>query len=495
MFYNYAGKTLKCIVSSATQVLGTGESGEKERVVTENCADFLVRLLPIVMMVKYGTKGSVVPRDAKETSSIALSWTNDLIQLSPSAGEAFLRRACAVVPVRSEFRKIALKTIMRTLTSLPETIQDDFMRQYLPKYSKVSQSMFRLFAVEMCGEIQNVQVSMSKEEKMEDEDEIDIKTQVLLVRTLLERSCDRIPSVRAAAMRVLGNVAESIVKNDNLSGPWALALIPALRGGSSERDRTPSKKSSSNFNQSLLEILRRRLNDINSAVKNAALRLMASVPGLLGENTEVIPTELVRVAARLATDKSVSTRKRALQLVTALLLRCPSNEEWQALWLQYVLPGIHDAETSVQNTSIEAVDRLILAPLSTSARRKENDTNSTWTMLRKIPLNSGCQTMLCLQTALQKAPSNRLTPRLLALLLDTAVKMEKNVNSGISWALLEQLVRTTKLQKHFDLDTVVKCFGTTLMAIEDDDELCSRHPSVIPSTFYWYHFFISMTFH
>ena len=121
-------------------------------------------------------------------------------------------------------------------------------------------------------------------------------------------------------------------------------------------------------------------------------------------------------------------------------------------------------------------------------RRKENDTNSTWTMLRKIPLNSGCQTMLCLQTALQKAPSNRLTPRLLALLLDTAVKMEKNVNSGISWALLEQLVRTTKLQKHFDLDTVVKCFGTTLMAIEDDDELCSCHPSVIPSTFYWYHF-------
>ena len=63
----------------------------------------------------------------------------------------------------------------------------------------------------------------------------------------------------------------------------------------------------------------------------------------------------VRVAARLATDKSVSTRKRALQLVTALLLRCPSNEEWQTLWLQYVLPGIHDAETTVQNISIEAV--------------------------------------------------------------------------------------------------------------------------------------------
>ena len=60
MFYKHAGKTLKCIVSSATQVLGTGESGEKEDVVTENCADLLVRLLPIVMMVKYGTKGSVV---------------------------------------------------------------------------------------------------------------------------------------------------------------------------------------------------------------------------------------------------------------------------------------------------------------------------------------------------------------------------------------------------------------------------------------------------
>ena len=190
----------------------------------------------------------------------------------------------------------------------------------------------------------------------------------------------------------------------------------------------------------------------------------------------------VRVAARLATDKSVSTRKRALQLVTALLLRCPSNEEWQTLWLQYVLPGIHDAETTVQNISIEAVDRLILAPLSSSARSKDVDTNSTWLLLRKIPLSSGCQTMLCLQTALRKAPSNRLTPRLLSLLLDTAVKMEKDVNSGISWALLQELVRTTKLQKHFDLDIVVKCFGTTLISIEDD-ELCSSHPSVIPSTF------------
>ena len=177
----------------------------------------------------------------------------------------------------------------------------------------------------------------------------------------------------------------------------------------------------------------------------------------------------------------MSTRKRALQLVTALLLRCFSNEEWQTLWLQYVLPGIHDAETTVQNISIEAVDRLILAPLSSSTRRKDVDTNSTWTLLRKIPLSSGNQTMLCLQTALRKAPSNRLTPRLLTLLLDTAVKMENDVNSGISWALLQELVRTTKLQKHFDLDIVVKCFGTTLISIEDD-ELCSSHPSVIPST-------------
>ena len=229
-----------------------------------------------------------VPRDAKETSNISLSWINDLIQLSPSAGGAFLRRACAVVPVRSEFRKIALKTIMRTLTSLPKTIQDEFMRQYLPKYSKVSQSMFRLFAVEMCGEIQKMSTSTEEEE----EDMETTQTQVLLIRTLLERSCDRIPSVRAAAMRVLGNIAESIVKNDNLSGPWALALIPALRGSASGSTMTPSKKSR-RFDQSLLEILRRRLNDINSTVKNAALRLMAAVPGVLGENTEVIPTELV----------------------------------------------------------------------------------------------------------------------------------------------------------------------------------------------------------
>jgi len=54
LFYKHAGKTLKCIVSSATQVLSTGSSGEKENVVTENCADLLVRLLPIVMMVKFG---------------------------------------------------------------------------------------------------------------------------------------------------------------------------------------------------------------------------------------------------------------------------------------------------------------------------------------------------------------------------------------------------------------------------------------------------------
>ena len=134
---------------------------------------------------------------------------------------------------------------------------------------------------------------------------METQTQVLLVRTLLERSCDRIPSVRAAAMRVLGNVAESIVKNDNLSGPWALALIPALRGSASGSTMTPSKKSR-RFDQSLLEILRRRLNDINSTVKNAALRLMAAVPGVLGENTEVIPTELVRQCSSLTSTISLA---------------------------------------------------------------------------------------------------------------------------------------------------------------------------------------------
>lgn len=290
----------------------------------------------------------MVPAEAKETCNISVSWTRSLIQASPIAGGAFLRRACALVPVKSEFRKVALKTLMSILNSLPSTISEVFMRQYLPKYSKASQSTFRLFAVEMCGEIQKTK----EEEEYEISTTTTSSTELLLVRILLERSCDRIPSVRAAALRVLGNIAESIVRNDTLSNSWASALIPALRGNIQGSNMTPSKKNSnngsSNFDQSLLDILRRRLNDTNSTVKNAALRLMAAVPGVLGDDTQVIPTELVNVAAMLATDTSVSTRKRALQLVTALLLRCPSNEEWQALWLQYVLPGIHDPESTVR---------------------------------------------------------------------------------------------------------------------------------------------------
>lgn len=50
-FYKISGDILKCVVSSAGQVLSTGSSADD--VVAENCADLLLRLLPIVMMVKY----------------------------------------------------------------------------------------------------------------------------------------------------------------------------------------------------------------------------------------------------------------------------------------------------------------------------------------------------------------------------------------------------------------------------------------------------------
>lgn len=133
---------------------------------------------------------------------------------------------------------------------------------------------------------------------------------------------------------------------------------------------------------------------------------------------------------------------------------------------------------------IEAVDRLILAPLASSVRSSSNKGDAkkeaTWAMLRKIPLGFGRQTTLCLQTALSKAPTNRLTPRLLNYILDSAIEMENNENSGISWAIMEELVRAQKLRKHLDLERIIECFKNTLSYINGDSN--KDHSVIIQNT-------------
>eukprot|EP00939_MAST-03C_sp_MAST-3C-sp1_P002830 g2830.t1 len=425
--------------------------GDEEGETDAKCAAVLPRLLHILVMTKASkSKGaSVLPRQANEARKIALAWSVRLAENSPRAAGALLRRVCEHVPARSEFRKATIATVRKLSTAVhghSPRIVFDFFRTYLPPYSKSSKAVFRLFAVELIGAIQDdglflppPSASTKKDKKRRRNASVagddapsspaGFTVERLLVRALLERARDKIPSVRSAALRVLSDMLEKQCRKDEAQeeekkqkkcgattarARWANALIPALRGSLAKPHTcTPTKATerrspataTTTTSGNILQILGNRLHDPNATVKNSALRLVAALPD---DVLASLPVDLVRAFAELVgTDRAVSTRKKALQLLTALLLRHPRHEEWQRLWLQFGLPAVHDPESSVQNVCVEAVRRLVVHKIGNALGNSgvSDEEAEAFSFLSKIPLEAGCRPILCLQACLAKAAS------------------------------------------------------------------------------------------
>ncbi|KAH9384402.1 hypothetical protein HPB48_026409 [Haemaphysalis longicornis] len=110
----------------------------------------------------------------------------------------------------------------------------------------------------------------------------------------------------------------------------------------------------------LMVMLKYRAEDPKVNVRKAALSVLQNV---LCASGDFVTQEHVEILKESCRDLALLVRKQALQALTRCLQAHPQEALLLRLWLTGALPLVLDAEDSVMEKAVEAVDMLILEPL------------------------------------------------------------------------------------------------------------------------------------
>ncbi|KAH9381255.1 hypothetical protein HPB48_014434 [Haemaphysalis longicornis] len=257
---------------------------------------------------------------------------------------------------RTDFR---LKTTQAVHTLMAVLNEERFQRviQWFIKLTMVPLSNRRVFALDMIlALIWDKRVSTAKCSD--------------LLLAAMKRCNDKAATVKTKALSVLASVTsyppEHWVPLLRVSNP----VEPADEGDgvqvAVEDDRLAQ----------LMVMLKYRAEDPKVNVRKAALSLLQNV---LCASGDFIKQEYVEILKESCLDLALLVRKQALQALTRCLQAHPQEALLLRLWLAGALPLVLDAENSVMEKAVEAVDMLILEPLCRPSQGA--DTALGWRLL------------------------------------------------------------------------------------------------------------------
>ncbi|XP_077541549.1 condensin-2 complex subunit D3-L-like [Haemaphysalis longicornis] len=260
---------------------------------------------------------------------------------------------------RTDFR---LKTTQAVHTLMAVLNEERFQRviQWFIKLTMVPLSNRRVFALDMIlALIWDKRVSTAKCSD--------------LLLAAMKRCNDKAATVKTKALSVLASVTsyppEHWVPLLRVSNP----VEPADEGDgvqvAVEDDRLAQ----------LMVMLKYRAEDPKVNVRKAALSLLQNV---LCASGDFIKQEYVEILKESCLDLALLVRKQALQALTRCLQAHPQEALLLRLWLAGALPLVLDAENSVMEKAVEAVDMLILEPLCRPSQGA--DTALGWRLLAQV---------------------------------------------------------------------------------------------------------------
>ncbi|XP_077526550.1 condensin-2 complex subunit D3-L-like [Haemaphysalis longicornis] len=129
----------------------------------------------------------------------------------------------------------------------------------------------------------------------------------------------------------------------------------------------------------LMVMLKFRAEDPKVNVRKAALSVLQNV---LCASGDFVTQEHVEILKESCLDLALLVRKQALQALTRCLQAHPQEALLLRLWLTGALPLVLDAEDSVMEKAVEAVDMLILEPLCRP--RQGADAALGWRLLAQV---------------------------------------------------------------------------------------------------------------
>lgn len=301
---------------------------------------------------------------------------------------------------KSNIRRCALETILRTLAHLQHPERERFLSFVIQLcHSKVS--FHRLVGCQLTGEIlveawlwkehsdSNSLVSPNPSESVDRRKSLS----PLLCRSrenmpealfgvLVGRLQDRIPTIRMTSASCLAKIFVSLQEaacDETLKSSFSQFL--SLEG------------------HSLAQTLRKRANDEKATVRRSAVEALSGLFSVsqTDDNNLLEPSKAdVDVFSKLCGDESIMVRKASAEALTCLLDQAVLQENCNFLldvetaWSSSVLVMVLDSEPSCIARAFELVERIVLAPI---IAEDEAASNSAWRILADIQegsSSSGC---------------------------------------------------------------------------------------------------------
>uniref|UniRef100_L7M713 Condensin complex subunit 1 C-terminal domain-containing protein n=1 Tax=Rhipicephalus pulchellus TaxID=72859 RepID=L7M713_RHIPC len=259
---------------------------------------------------------------------------------------------------RTDFR---LKTTHAVLMIMGELTEERFKRvvQWFIKLTTVPLANRRIFALEMILAL------------IWDERVVDKRSDLLLAA--MKRCNDKAATVKTKALSVLASVTN---EQPDLWTPLLKVSNPVEPGNEGEGEQVAVEDD--RLSQ-LMEMLKYRAEDSKVNVRKAALSLLQNV---LCASGDFIKEEYVEILKESCLDLTLLVRKQALHALTKCLRAHPEEELLLRLWMEGALPLVLDAENTVMEKAVEAVEELILGPLCLLAAGP--DASLAWRLLAQV---------------------------------------------------------------------------------------------------------------
>uniref|UniRef100_A0A3P8WQ73 Non-SMC condensin II complex, subunit D3 n=1 Tax=Cynoglossus semilaevis TaxID=244447 RepID=A0A3P8WQ73_CYNSE len=416
---------LKCVPEMAfygLQLLCSPKHGDPK----ESLRRVFHQLLYVILMMSKGNRKKptllVVNQAILSTRDQTISFVSYLVEELKELAVPFLhillQHICVQMVEKSEFRSHGAQAVSMLTSEMTNTDYSRFIR-WLLNFSRHPKMACRLFAVDVAvallGEPER------KPEECQDPGLAPFLQHKLLIQSLLfSGQMDESPTVQGHALSSLAKCLE----------------IPSMNVTQAIHNLFNESKSGvcTQISKANLALLFRRVKDSRTSVRKSALQALM---GLLKHDVIPASSENLFVLSERCRDPAVSVRKKTLQCMGELLTANPLNIAVQKAWLHGVVPVVLDSENTVQDRALEALEQMLLHPITSYSSRSHQDTfqRLAWDLLVLL-----CQDCKNLCNYLGKAFSiwskqNKFTPSFITNLISHT---EAEHASG-AWLLLSKV--------------------------------------------------------
>jgi len=425
-------------ISELTRYYGSGNSKSSEEDVTTSAYDILFELikpahgssesaltlvlkniLQNILMTHGGLLVSgAVPKHMQNIQKQGIQFVVRCIEAKEPAYlesvHALIQHICVMVPEKAEYRGHAVDAALNIYTHFTENDRVRFS-QFLQRYARNAKSNLRLFATELAYAI----LVDDQSDNMEVEGTQNVYLQ--LVDLLVQRSSDKIATVRAKAIVNISGLLHRATEDENLKSKIS-GLFPK------STPNTPPM-GSPKAHSGLLQLLRRRVSDDKCSVRKSALQGLEMYARL--GSVDAICTkggDLEHFAAKTR-DPALSIRKQALESLTNLWRDYPENSAIATAWMRHVMSLVTDVEATVQEKVLDYAEDMLLEPMSSN-----DDVEYVWQAARLLCDNDVFRPFQRVILALGK--QKRIKKQLYKSLFRN---LKSNTHTRVSWLVVNEI--------------------------------------------------------